>query len=378
MRQWMVPVLALSMVVSGCASQTADKPAVVKVAAEKVASVNGVILTRNDYDPVYQQYAKMLNLQSQKANPMIEEMLKRLTLNKLILNTLLQEDAQKMGLAVSNADVQAFKAEQIKMMGGRDAFNQLLRQSQLSEAEFDGTLKEQVMINKFLEKKGGDNLKVNEKEAKEYFAAHKSDFDVPESVHARHILVKAIEAEMKREIWDKNPKISDDALSAELNKRKAERKAKAQELYQQVTANRALFGDLARKVSDDPVSAQNAGDLGPMTQKTLDPVFWEAVHKTKPGSLYPGVLETQFGYHIIEVKDHNKAQQLTFNDAKLKVMNQLEQEKKQKLLEQWVGEKRASAKINIEPAYQPTSPKEEEAAAKAAAGAKDKAPAAKH
>jgi parvulin-like peptidyl-prolyl isomerase len=327
------------------------------VAAEKVATVDGVVITKPQYEAIYNDYAKKFRFQfgdAQEQNPMAKEMLKSLTLKKLIMNTLIQQEANKLGLAVTDADLKTLRDEQIKQVGGEDRLTKLLEQNQMTRQDFEGQIKEVALINKFLEKKGGDKLKVSDAEAEAYYKAHPKEFDMPETIRASHILVKAIDQEIRKQERDKNKNLSEDELNKLIVKKRDEAKIKAVDLEKQVKAAPDNFAKLAEKNSDDLVSGKRGGDLGPMVEKALDPTFWNAVKKTAPGQFYPGVLETQFGYHIIKVQDHTQPHHQSLAEAKPIIMNAMQTQRKMELLQKWEMEQQP--KVDIETAYKPMMP----------------------
>ena len=59
------------------------------------------------------------------------------------------------------------------------------------------------------------------------------------------------------------------------------------------------FAQLAREFSQDPGSADQGGELGLVTRGTLVPLFEEVAFSLKPGETSP-IIETEFGYHIIQ------------------------------------------------------------------------------
>lgn len=85
---------------------------------------------------------------------------------------------------------------------------------------------------------------------------------------------------------------------ANVTRTKEEALTRAQELRQQLTTG-ANFADLARAQSDGP-SAQNAGNLGPITHGSLVPSFENVAFSQAVGVISDPV-ETPFGYHLIRV-----------------------------------------------------------------------------
>ncbi len=63
------------------------------------------------------------------------------------------------------------------------------------------------------------------------------------------------------------------------------------------------FAELAREFSEDPGSAEKGGELGELTQGATVPEFDEVLfEKGTPGEIYPELVKTVFGYHIIQLE----------------------------------------------------------------------------
>lgn len=113
-------------------------------------------------------------------------------------------------------------------------------------------------------------------------------FEAPEQTRVRHILVKSGATDAR---------------------------AKAEKLLAELKAG-ADFEALARTNSDDPGSASKGGDLGFFAQGSMVSPFEVAVAKLKqPGEL-AGIVETQFGYHIIRFEERRAAGKLPFDEVK--------------------------------------------------------------
>jgi peptidyl-prolyl cis-trans isomerase D len=118
-------------------------------------------------------------------------------------------------------------------------------------------------------------------------------FRTPERVKVRHILV----------MTQGKPKADVPVL-----------KAKAEGLLKQLKAG-ADFGELAKKNSDDPGSAQKGGELGWVTHGQMVPNFEKASFSLKPGEL-SGIVETEYGYHIVQAEEKQEAHTQTFDEAR--------------------------------------------------------------
>ena len=123
-------------------------------------------------------------------------------------------------------------------------------------------------------------ISVSEEDLRKYYAENASRYSTPEERRASHILINA-------------PK---DAPAAAREKAKA----KAEALLAQVKANPDSFAELAKKNSDDPGSAEHGGDLDYFARGAMVPPFEQAAFALKPGEI-SGVVESDFGYHIIKL-----------------------------------------------------------------------------
>ncbi|MFH0929665.1 MAG: peptidylprolyl isomerase, partial [Candidatus Moraniibacteriota bacterium] len=91
-------------------------------------------------------------------------------------------------------------------------------------------------------------------------------------------------------------------LSAEDQKYNVDQKAKAQDLLKQVQGG-ADFSELAKQNSEDPGSKEQGGDLGFVKKGTFVPEFDKVLFDSnlEPGQVFPQVVESDFGYHIIKL-----------------------------------------------------------------------------
>jgi len=133
-------------------------------------------------------------------------------------------------------------------------------------------------------------------------------------VQARQaVLVRALMAEHLKQ----NP-VTDAAIEAEYNKIKAaqndaqeyqvrhilvEDEKLAQDLIKQLTDKKADFAELAKQHSKDTGSAERGGELGWAPASNYVQPFATAVGLLKKGELSAAPIQTQFGWHIIELQD---------------------------------------------------------------------------
>jgi len=100
-------------------------------------------------------------------------------------------------------------------------------------------------------------------------------------------------------------------------------KTLADSIYRQIMADPTLFDKMVIEYSEDPSAVSNHGKFKAVTRGDLVKPFEEVAFSLKGGEISPPV-KTQFGYHIIRLDAHNAPQQLSFEDAKARLIKQEE------------------------------------------------------
>lgn len=144
------------------------------------------------------------------------------------------------------------------------------------------------------EEQVGEFLENREAEARALYREHSDRYDVPERVHARHILLK-IEPEADAE-------------------REQEVRAAAEALLEELREG-ADFAEVAERESQDPGSRQRGGDLGEFERGRMVPAFEEVAFRLEPGQLSEPV-RTEFGFHIVRIEEHRPAELRPFDSVR--------------------------------------------------------------
>ncbi len=116
---------------------------------------------------------------------------------------------------------------------------------------------------------------------------------------------------------------------------KSKLRTKAEGIRAQATS--ANFAELAKKFSEDN-SKDNGGDLGVFPGAAMVKPFTDAVAKLQPGEISP-IVETQFGYHII--------QRNTWAQAREKYTQQAPLRGRQIAESTYIAQAEAAAKVEI-------------------------------
>ena len=215
--------------------------------------------------------------------------------------------------------VQALVISQLAKQNGFDAKPDIKEQLEL--------LKNSFLANEYLKREVMQKVTVSENEVKTYYDAHKDEYKTPEMVRARHILF-LVEAsatdEAKKKVYEK---------AAETLKKIKEGED---------------FAKLASELSGDPGSKPKGGDIGFVARgKTVKP-FEDALFSLKTGEI-SGVVETQFGYHIIKAEEKKDASVEPFEAVKEKIRQKIMQERVKSAVTAFVDKAMKDAKVEIFP-----------------------------
>jgi len=89
----------------------------------------------------------------------------------------------------------------------------------------------------------------------------------------------------------------------------------------------AKFEEQAKKLSKDPGSGANGGDLDWATANTFVPEFSEAMIKLGKGQMTDAPVKSQFGWHVIRVDDIRDAELPKLDEVKPQIVQQLQGQK---------------------------------------------------
>jgi peptidyl-prolyl cis-trans isomerase SurA len=197
--------------------------------------------------------------------------------------------ARLAGVTVGDDEVGRTVDQEIREIRGRfpseEAFNAALAQSGLTQAEFRANRLEQtrsrMMVARFISQRVGSAVRpvVSDVEIQAAFEAQRAQLGTrPATVSFEQVIVE--------------PVASDSA------------KAAARREAEQVVEELRKGGDfevLARRFSDDPGSKERGGDLGWFKQGQMVRPFEQVAFAMRPGDV-SGIVETQFGFHIIKLE----------------------------------------------------------------------------
>lgn len=282
-KAWMIAsiVLAAALIIVLVVQKDDSKKA--------VATVNGTKITKE------QLYDKLIEAGGES------------TLQSMITTELVDQEAKKANVTVTDEDINTELEDLKAQFGGEVAFNAALSQSSMTVDDLKKQMPLQVKLRKILE----PQVTVTDDEIKEYYDTNKATFSEEEQVRASHILV--------------------------------ETKEEADAILKQLKEG-ADFATLAKEKSSDTGSKDNGGDLDFFKRGDMVAEFSDVAFKLKVGETSDAV-KSDYGYHIIKVTDHKDAKDYTLEEKKDEIRKTLVSQKVSTLSSTWLSETTEKAKI---------------------------------
>ena len=325
MKKLIVGVALLALVVpavllAGCGEA--------KVPAGAVAAIGDGVVTQEQFDQIWQQAQAQFKSQ-EGAPPFPDEgtaqynLLKANIVNYLVQNEIIKAQAAEMDVTVTDKQLEERMKQIVQQVGGQKKLDKLLKQQNVTATQLEAQLKAQ-MLQDAVQKKVYADIKLSDEDLKKYFEdpKNKAQFEVPESIDARHVLVKT--------------------------------KAEAEEVRALLEADNsdANWKKVAAKYSTDPGSKESGGSLGNFPKGRMVKPFEDAAFALEAGEISQPV-KTQFGYHVIETTKKTEGSKQTFEEAKATIEQQLKYQKQATAWETWLKEIMADAGIVYAAGFDP-------------------------
>jgi parvulin-like peptidyl-prolyl isomerase len=188
----------------------------------------------------------------------------------------LLNEAQKVGVSITDAQVDSVLNQQYELAGGEQAFLDWLSKNEISPDIVRQDILKSLTINTYIETILTEIKPVAEADVLAIYNADKT-------ASVRHILLLT------------QGKSDSDKAAIHQQMETLLARAKAGE----------DFSELAKQYSEDPGSKENGGLYQDFPKGQMVPPFEEAAFTVPIGEL-SGIIETRYGYHILKVIDRKK------------------------------------------------------------------------
>lgn len=235
---------------------------------------------------------------------------------------LLFDEARRLEIPVSDAEVEQRVATMVEQIGGEQRLRAMLEKQGSNKVEFAEQIRRGRRVDKLIEQVTSEMPEPTEEEMREHFEAHRDEYTKSEQAQAQHILIRP---------------------ANESADGKLEALGRLNTLRARIEGGED-FAELAAAHSECPSGKQAGGSLGWFGRGAMVPAFDEAVFSMEVGALSPAV-ETQFGFHLIKKTGHQAAEAPEYEEVRDQVKDFLRHAKRGEALSAFVAELRAKATV---------------------------------
>ncbi|MEC4091004.1 MULTISPECIES: SurA N-terminal domain-containing protein [Pseudoalteromonas] len=348
---------------------------------QAVAEVNGVKITQMEFSRAYENERARLERQFGEyftqisADPAYMAQIRSGVIDRLVQQELQNQLAIELGLRVSDEQVKEaiFELPYFQLGGefSNDRYLQLIRQMNFKPDTFREYMREEMTRNQLVSAVAGsdfvlDNelkqtlalqqqtrdidymllsketvkseVAVTEAEIADYYELNQEQFQAPEQIALQYLELTSGDVTLDEPVTDEQVRAYYEENQAQYLEEERRRVAhiliesaedaqaaqqKAEALYQQLQEGKD-FAELAATESDDVASAEVGGDLDWIERDMMEPEFEEAAFALANVGDFSPVVETEFGFHIIQLTDLQAQQSKAFEEVAVELRAELE------------------------------------------------------
>lgn len=228
-------------------------------------------------------------------------------LETLITNKIVELEAKKVGVSVSEDSIQEEYKELADSYGGEESLQEALEANGLTEQ----SVKDNIRIYQLTKNVIAEDIDISDEEVAQYFENNKDSYGQKEEIVASHILL--------------------------------EDEATAKDVLAKIKAGED-FKELAKTYSIDSSTNEDGGEIGYISRGQMDEKFEEAAFSLEKGSV-SDIVQTSEGYHIIKVTEKVPAEEAVFEDVKDEVYETVLEDRINEEYTSWLAEKQEQYKI---------------------------------
>ena len=300
----MITLMALLTLFSGLSYAT-------EVIDRIVAIVNDDIITLSDFN----KYIVSLPVQTVEIN-------KDQALNDLVEQMILTQEAAKLGITVTDAEID----RSIENVKGRldmsdEQMNEMLTKQNLTTEQFRNQWRLQILSGKLVSTLVKGRIAVTDEEIKDLYKQYYGEIENADEVEIAHILI-SFDASEEQQALQKANKVAELAKSG------------------------SNFSKLVLEYSDDTFSKDKEGMLGYFKKGELVSELEDVVSVTEVGKT-SGPVKTISGFHIIKVLDRKTLDESSVDQYREQLRQEIYKQKVTKELEKYIDGIRENAYIEI-------------------------------
>ena len=298
-----------------------------QVVEDIIARINDQVISLSDYQRAEQDLEQEAQQQGWSQQELYEQ--QHDLLRSLVDRQLLLSKGKELGI---NADTEVIqRLDDMRKQYHLDSMDALQKAAEAQGINWEDLkeqIRENVITSDVISQEVGQKIMVTPSEMREYYNAHKQEFEEPEEVRLSEILIST-----------PNPDNAAEVAAAE---------KRADGIEDRLRAG-ADFATIAKADSSGPTAAQG-GDLGDYKRGVLPKIMEDATFDLKAGQ-WTQPIRTKQGWLILEVTQHRSPGLQPLSAVSSQIQQTVGMQKLQPALRAYLTQLRNEAYIDIRPGY---------------------------
>ncbi len=347
--------------------------------------INGEKIPRQEVEALVRQNLNRLAQSSQgNVSPEIEQLVRSNSVGLLVNQTLMEQAAQRLGYRVSDQQVAEYIRSvpdfQLDGTFDRQVYLDTLAANNRTASTFEAQVRDDIERRQILEAleqtsfvttaevqrrvaltnqtrtidylqipvAASDDIDVTDDDIQQRYEEYADVYTQPETVEVQYVellladvagAIEIDEAELlaayesdkdTRYLAPEERRISHILIESTDERSPVEAREVAAGLLAQINDQGIEFAELARTESDDTLSGPEGGDLGWVSEGTLDEALIEAAFAAEVGAV-AGPVQTSFGWHLVKVDEARGGQVTPFEEVREELLTQLREARAESL-----------------------------------------------
>lgn len=290
-----------------------------------VAVVNNDVITLSELEAALRPIMERIEQIPEEKREKVLAQAKRSITDQMIDSMLLEQEAEKLKIQVSDSDVDKILERIFKKQGvTAEQFTEALASKGGTLKNYKDEIKRESLKRKLIDKTVKSKVTVSEEEIGLYYAKHRDEYEGDKATRIQQILIV-------------KPK---DAPGEIIEKRRA----RAEKILERLKAGES-FDLMVGEYSQGP-AAESGGDLGFVEKGMMFPAVDQVAFSLHKGEI-SDVIESPVGFHIIKIIDRRGAGIKPIQEVREEIVGEIGNEKMKKKFEEWMDEVRAKSLIQI-------------------------------
>jgi parvulin-like peptidyl-prolyl isomerase len=314
-------VVSFVVPVAGQQAYSSHAAAGARPPAREVARVNGVSLTSARLNAALNALIPLESFHRGVGAGKLDELRKK-ALDRIVAEELQYQEGVRVGVLVPDDQLQKEMAGVQQKYGTRAALEAALQRSGATMTDLRRELHRTLTVNATVRRAVTARCEVSRDEASRFFALDPNRFVEPEQLHLYSITIGVPPSANARQ-W-------------------ADAKQRAEEVRRKIKAG-VSFQAVARTYSTDATRA-SGGDMGFLHRGAFADEF-ERATRNLPLRQPSNVVQTLYGYHVVEIFEVRPSRRMSFNDVAQTLQTDLTTKRCASMKETWIAALRARSSV---------------------------------